>query len=403
MTDTTEITNPFSGNEPAAPATSSVAIGSQRAIAEVQAAILLAKQFPRDKQRAVDDIINECGRISLAETAMYTYARGGTNINGPTIRLAEAIALAWGNIQFGWNEMSRNGNTSEIEAWAWDTEKNIRSSTKFIVKHFRNTKKGGYALTDERDIYELCANNASRRLRGCLLRLIPGDVIDVAIKQCNVTLQQNFAVTPEKITELVNAFKTFNVTKEHLEKRMQRRMDSVTSAQIVTLHNIYNSIKDGMSEASEWFDMPTNAKPALSSAEAFTANRPDKKKTKSQEKPIADDTPAVNTPECDPATGEVAPDGGTEKPQGTLLPASETGEDIIVKAPPGSTPPTVACLSVKDAAKKILKAIEARYQKGKHEEITWIVANNTEILVRIQHEEPDTFKVITDLSGEPTG
>ena len=56
---------------------------SQRAIAEVQAAIMLAKRFPRNIQEAVDRIMIACQRPGLAEAAIYTYAKGGTDITGP--------------------------------------------------------------------------------------------------------------------------------------------------------------------------------------------------------------------------------------------------------------------------------------------------------------------------------
>lgn len=38
-------------------------------------------------------------------------------------------------------------------------------SRQFELKHWRTTKNGGYKLTDDRDIYELEANMASRRIR----------------------------------------------------------------------------------------------------------------------------------------------------------------------------------------------------------------------------------------------
>lgn len=384
--------NPFSGNAPATQETGSVAIEAQRAIAEVQAAILLAKQFPRDKQRAIDNILNDCRRLSLAKQAIYSYPRGkdknGKNlmVTGPTIRLAEAIALEWGNLQFGWHEVSRSNNksetnSSEIEAWAWDMEKNIRSSMKFVVKHFRDTKGGGYALKDERDIYELCANNASRRLRQCLLRLFPGDIIELAERQCKKTLNDNYKVTPENIKEMIEVFEPYHVTKEHIEGRMERRIESITSQQMVGLQNIYTSLKNGMSVASDWFKMK-NDQPAMSNAERIKANRTHA--VRREAKP----TPAEETPACDPATGEVVTDVTPPKIE----------DIIIIELPDGSAPPRMACSSVKDAAEAMAKEIGDRYQKGNQEEIDWIMKNNTELLVRIQHEQPEEYKNIQDLS-----
>src|SRR5262249_53212112 len=79
-----------------------------RAVAEVQAAYVIAKKFPRDENQAYMKIINACKRPFLAEQAMYAYPKGGTLVNGPSIRLAEVMAQAWGNMEFGIKEVSQS-------------------------------------------------------------------------------------------------------------------------------------------------------------------------------------------------------------------------------------------------------------------------------------------------------
>ena len=65
-----------------------------RATEEVKGAIFMSKQFPRDPFGASQRINKMCSRKSLAEISQYTYPRGGQKVNGPSIRLAEAIAQA---------------------------------------------------------------------------------------------------------------------------------------------------------------------------------------------------------------------------------------------------------------------------------------------------------------------
>ena len=95
----------------------------QRTLGEVQVAVMMAKRFPRNKIEAKEKLITDCCRESLAKVSMYSYARGGTNITGPSIRLAEAAKNAWGNMQSGWREISRTTvqgvGVSEIETFAW--------------------------------------------------------------------------------------------------------------------------------------------------------------------------------------------------------------------------------------------------------------------------------------------
>jgi hypothetical protein len=133
----------------------------------------------------------------------------------------------------------------------------------FQVPHIRYSKKGGNTkLTDPRDIYETVSNNGARRVRACLLGVIPGDVIDAAIKQCEVTLHAKADVTPERIKGLVDKFAAMKVTKAQIEKRIQRRVESITAGQIVSLGKIYNSMKDGMSTAADWFETEGQAQTA---------------------------------------------------------------------------------------------------------------------------------------------
>ena len=147
---------------------------------EVQAAVVMAKRFPRDIVEVERKLIQSCKRPKLAEIAIYEYPRGGTNVTGPSIRLAEAAAQAMGNIDFGWTEIQRLEDESICTAYAWDIENNIRRTTTFSVPHYRDTKQGKKRLSDDRVIYEMCANQASRRMRGAF-QVVPGDWLTLHI------------------------------------------------------------------------------------------------------------------------------------------------------------------------------------------------------------------------------
>ena len=83
---------------------------------EVQAAMVIAKKFPRDEYEATEKIKRTCQRSTLAEQAIYSYPRGGQNVSGPSIRLAEALAQNWGNIDYGIIELGQKDGKSEMMA-----------------------------------------------------------------------------------------------------------------------------------------------------------------------------------------------------------------------------------------------------------------------------------------------
>jgi hypothetical protein len=251
--------NPFGSEEREQNGGAIAAVGEAREIAEVKAAMAVAQMHPRDQRKAMDRILNACARPTLAEKAQYAFARGGQEITGPSIRLAETIAQGWGHLQYGMRELSNVGGASEVEAYCWDLESNVRKSIQFTVSHVRNTKKGSYALTDSRDIYENVANNGARRVRACILAIVPGDVVEAAEQACEQTLRAKVDISPERIAKLLEAFAAFGVDKEAIEKKIQRRMDSILPAQVVSLGRIYNSLRDGMSKPHEWFDVANEA------------------------------------------------------------------------------------------------------------------------------------------------
>lgn len=225
-----------------------------RAIAEVQASMAIAKRFPRDVIAAKDRIINACTRPRLAEGALYSYSRGGSDVSGPSIRLAECMAQQWGNLAFGVRELEQRDGESTVEAYCWDMETNTRAVKVFQVPHQRDTKRGPQPLKDARDIYEHVANMGARRLRSCILGIIPGDVVEEAVLKCEETLQTKCDTGPEAVKKMLGVFRDLGVTREQIEARIQCRAESIRPAQMVQMRKIYSSIHDGMSVAADWFE-----------------------------------------------------------------------------------------------------------------------------------------------------
>jgi hypothetical protein len=278
-----------------------VEVEQQRAVAETQASLAIAKRFPRNQIKALDRILSACSRPTLAEVATYQYSRGGTDITGPSIRLAEALAQNWGNLSFGIRELEQKNGWSTIEAFAWDMETNTRQVKIFQVKHERYTRRGKYALEDPRDIYEMTANQGARRLRACILGIIPGDIVEAAVDQCEKTLRTKAEVTPERIAALIEKFWAYGVTKKQIEQRIQRRIEAITPAMLVSLGKVYNSLKDGMSTPADWFDdvSPEGGDKPKSGTEGL--------KAKLRDQPPKDN-PAPAEPEEPPFNPDPAPD-----------------------------------------------------------------------------------------------
>lgn len=236
--------------------TGTTAIEQSRAISETQAAMIVAQKFPRNENSAYNKIITACKRMSLAETGLYAFRRGGQMVSGPSIRLAETMARCWGNMSYGFREIGRTEDSSEIEAFCWDMEANVRATRTFTAKHWRDTKSGGYAIKEERDKYEMVANQAQRRVRACILEMIPGDIVEAAEKECQKTLQGGDSRPIEdRVRDMLMAFKEFGITEPMIEEHLSHSIKAIMPAELVKLQQIYKSIKDGVAPREDFFNI----------------------------------------------------------------------------------------------------------------------------------------------------
>ena len=252
---------------------------STRQIQEVQGQIVMAKRFPRNEVDSYNRIMRACQRRSLAEKAEYEYPRGGQKVTGPSIRLAEVAAQNWGNIDFGIVELEQRNGESQVMAYAWDLETNTRQTKIFSVPHIRSTKNGNVPLTNPRDIYEMVANQGARRMRACILGIIPGDVIESALDQCHKTLEGAEQKPLIDVIKEVSLYfqRDFNVPVEALEKYVGCKSEAFSMNDCLRLRKVYMSLKDGMAKREEIFELP-----GVEKKEAEDAFADKKKKKKSR-------------------------------------------------------------------------------------------------------------------------
>ena len=248
----------------------------ERVTQEVQAMVTVAKKFPRDQATSLQNIMFACTQIKLANEALYAYPRGKTMITDASIRLAEVIAQAWGNIQYGLRELDNSDGRSTMQAYAWDLETNSRQVREFHVAHKRTSGKRTFTLNDPRDIYEMNASQGVRRMRACILAVIPSWVKEAAIEKCEETRINSM---PTGVVEnMIEAFSKLGVTEAQIVARLGHQMNSMLPSEINDLRKIYTSMKDGMSKAPVWFDV------TLASANSIDARRIEEKAKAKAEK-----------------------------------------------------------------------------------------------------------------------
>lgn len=237
-----------------------VAIEANRAIAEAQGKLIIAKNFPRDEVQAYARAMEACQRPAMAEKAFYSFPRGKQTVEGPTIRFAEELARCWGNVDYGIKELSQDDGKSEMQAYAWDLETNTQSVQNFTNPHQREAFGKMQTLTSQRDIYENNANMATRRLRSRILAVLPSWFVDGAINECKKTLAgQNETPLIDRVKNMVVQFAKIGVTQEQIERRLKRKIDTMTAEDFVEYIGIFNALKNGESKVADWFEAEKEA------------------------------------------------------------------------------------------------------------------------------------------------
>lgn len=242
----------------------------------IQSAYLMAKRFPRNEEAAIARIHRECQRFELAEESLWSFPRAGQKLEGPTVRLMEVIAQAWGNLNFGVQELENVEGAdgySIIEGYCTDLETNNHTSKTFKVYHKLRLKNGGMKfLEDPRDVYEHVANMGARRMRSAIQAVIPRYVVDgaVDIVRKTIKLGPDGKSLKERIDLMVLKFSEVGVTVEMLERKLGHPVKETVADELVDLTAIYNTVKKEHGRRADIFSFKENPPVATGAARLRT-------------------------------------------------------------------------------------------------------------------------------------
>lgn len=234
-----------------------VAASVAASVTEARAAIMLAKEFPRNEMDVFQQVIAACKRPSFAEKASYAFPRGGSLVTGPSVHLAREMARAWGNIQHGHEVIVDNEESRKIRAWAWDVQTNTRvikedEFKKLIQRKNKQTGQTNWVTPDERDLRELTNRRAAILLRNAILELMPPDFIEDARARAADTLESRAKEDPEGEKKKIAAvFLGLGIPASELEEWGKCKMAQFTPKMLAELRQIYASVRDGNSRWAE--------------------------------------------------------------------------------------------------------------------------------------------------------
>jgi len=231
-----------------------VAVEQARAVAQVAAAVQVAQQFPRDMQRVREEVAEATSHIELARVAFYAVPNRG---EGLSVHLARELAVIVGNIDYGVHELRRDdaAGMSEVQAFAWDVQRNSRATRTFQVPHAIMRGNRRVAIDDLQDVYRNNQNVGARAVRECVFAVLPRWLVDDAETRCRATLAAGTGVPLEERVRLALGWaKRVRVTQAQLEARVGRPVAEWTPEDLASLEVVATSIGRGETTTEEQFD-----------------------------------------------------------------------------------------------------------------------------------------------------
>ncbi len=246
------------------------AVEQSRAIAEVEAQVVMAKRFPRNESAAIAAMRETCKRRELAERAFFRYPKAGKAVSGPSIQLARELARIWGNISYGSAELRRDDEygQSEMLAYAWDVQTNAITRATIINPHRQYT--GGGELTELRDIQENNASVVNRRVREAIWAVLPSWFVEEAKDLCAKTIADGGGIPlPQRIANAIEVFGNLGITIPQLEAKIGQPTATWGDHDVAQLRIIRQSLLRGeISKDEEFPPERTSAADVLASASA---------------------------------------------------------------------------------------------------------------------------------------
>lgn len=178
----------------------------------------------------------------VAESCMYSLPRGGKPITGPSVRLAEIVASAYGNLQFGARVIDTEEKEIVAQGVCWDMERNNRCT---IETRRRITDSRGNRYKD--DMITVTGNAAaSIALRNAIFRVVPRAYVDVIYEAARKTAIGDAKSFGARREEILSRLMKMGATKERVLLRLGKAgVEDITMEDAETLIGLGTAIKNG--------------------------------------------------------------------------------------------------------------------------------------------------------------
>lgn len=225
--------------------------------AEIDQQISTAKTFPRSLSRFQRECVQMVTlNADVADECIYALPRQGKTIEGPSARLAEIVASAWGNCRAGARIVDEGAEFVTAQGFFFDVERNVAIT--YEVRR-RITDRNGHRYNA--DMIGVTANAAcSIALRNAVFKGVPKAFWSPAYESARNVVMGSAETLTARRDKSVQWFARLGVTEAQVLAKIGRDgMADVTQEDLLTLRGLATSIKDGETTVEDAFP-PVEAK-----------------------------------------------------------------------------------------------------------------------------------------------
>lgn len=220
--------------------------------AEIDMQISTAKAYPRSVKTFLERA-ESLATVSedVAQSCTYALPRGGEQIEGPSVRLAEIVCSTYGNIRAGARIVANDGKNITAQGVCHDLETN--NSVTVEVKR-RITDRNGRTFNED---MQTIAGNAACAIayRNAVFKVVPFALVsEVYNKAKKVALgtQETLSARRDKA---VSYLKLIGVTEKQILSVLElKKIEDIDLDKLSTLRGMVSAITNGESTVKDMFD-----------------------------------------------------------------------------------------------------------------------------------------------------
>ena len=245
---------------------------------EIDCQIATAKQYPR----VLSTVLKNIEAIATldkdtAAACFYSVPRGGKNITGPSIRLAEIVASEWGNLRVQARIIANDGKTITAQGVCHDLEKNNAFSVEVKTKI---TDRNGRTFSED---MQVIAGNAAcaKAMRNALFKTVPAALLKGAIDKARLLSVGQGVEFEETRKKMIEWYESKGITKKRLFDFLSVKDEAdVTPEMVIDLRGMATAVTEGTVTIEEIFSPKLDEKKAKEVAGKFANFNNEEDKTK---------------------------------------------------------------------------------------------------------------------------